>query len=247
MEINQSDTRYDYISPNFRQIYLDDSFPNMIAGDPTSSNWPHLRHGPHKWYCDKRAGPVGFLNRDEAHILYNTALQFAGKPALEIGCFMGWSAGHLAAGGIDLDIIDPLFGDPAVKESVLSSLSRTGFSGKIRWYAGTSPDVVDRLGRQGSRWELIFIDGNHDFPAPVQDAVVCERYAATDALILFHDMNAPAVAEGLYYLRDRGWNVRLYHTAQIMAAAWRGAALPVDHIPDPKANWPIPEHLRGLP
>ena len=93
---------------------------------------------------------------------------------------------------------------------------------------------------------MIFIDGDHDFPAPVRDAVVCERYAAADAQILFHDLNAPSVAEGLYYLRDRGWNTRLYHTSQIMGVAWRGAAVPIEHVPDPAANWPVPEHLRAL-
>lgn len=246
VDANTQDGRRDYISPNFQRIDLDASFPNMIVGDPAVSNWPYLRRGPHYWYCDRRVVGVGFLNRDEAHILYNSALRMAGSPALEVGCFMGWSACHMAAGGVTLDVIDPWLGDAALRDSVVASATSAGCAGTMRLHAASSPAAVEALGRQGRRWSLIFIDGDHSFPAPVRDAVVCERYAAPDALILFHDLNAPPVAEGLYFLRDRGWNVRLYHTSQIMGVAWRGTVLPVDHIGDPEANWPVPEHLRDL-
>jgi predicted O-methyltransferase YrrM len=236
----------DYVSPNFRRIRLDAAFPHMVAGDPARCGWEYLRPGPHTWYCDSRMPGVGFLSRDEAHILYNTALDFAGRAALEVGCFMGWSAAHMAAAGVRLDVIDPLLNEAMVRESVIASLTATGGGGGVRLHPARSPEAVAALGRQGQVWSLIFIDGDHSFPAPVRDAVACERYAATDALILMHDLNAPAVAEGLYYLRDRGWNVRLYHTAQIMGVAWRGAAEPVAHIPDPTAHWPVPQHLQDL-
>jgi hypothetical protein len=51
-------------------------------------------------------------------------------------------------------------------------------------------------------------------------------------MMLFHD------------LANQGWKTRIYHTAQIMAAAWRGSVHPVDHQPDPTIVWPIPNHLR---
>lgn len=238
--------RRDYISPAFQRIHLDACFPDMTPADPATCAWPYLRQGPHLWYVDRRFPGTGFLNRDEVHILYNTALRFEGKATLEIGCFLGWSTCHLAAAGVDLDVVDPILGDPAIRDSITASMTAANIVRTVRMHATSSPDGVEVLGRQGLRWSLIFIDGNHDFPAPVRDAVVCERYAAVDALILFHDLNAPAVAEGLYYLRDRGWDTRLYHTSQIMGVAWRGAVSPVDHVPDPAARWPVPEHLRGL-
>jgi len=37
---------------------------------------------------------------------------------------------------------------------------------------------------------LIFIDGNHDAPAPLNDAIICEQLAEADALILFHDLTS---------------------------------------------------------
>jgi hypothetical protein len=81
----------------------------------------------------------------------------------------------------------------------------------------------------------------------LQDAQVAERYAAEDALILFHDLASPDVAEGLNYLRDRGWNTMIYQTMQIMGVAWRGNVKPVEHIPDPAVNWTLPEHLKDYP
>ncbi|HEY1933267.1 MAG TPA: class I SAM-dependent methyltransferase [Acetobacteraceae bacterium] len=246
MSANWPLIRRDYVSPGFQRIHLDACFPEMMTADPATCTWPYLRHGPHLWYGDRRFPGTGFLNRDEVHILYNTALRFEGRPALEIGCFMGWSTCHLAAAGVDLDVIDPILGDTAIRDSITTSMTAAGIVRAVRMHATTSPDGVTTLGRLGMRWSLIFIDGDHEFPAPVRDAVIGERYAAVDALIMFHDLNAPAVAEGLYYLRDRGWDTRIYHTSQIMGVAWRGAVSPVDHVPDRAARWPVPEHLRDL-
>jgi predicted O-methyltransferase YrrM len=237
---------HDYVSAGLETICLDQHFPNMIVGDMSSCGWPHLRRtSPHIWYCDRRIAGCGFLNRDEAHILYNTALRFAGADALEIGCFMGWSACHLAVAGVKLDVIDPFLADAGIRKSVSDSLTSAGALSQVTLHAASSPEAVHALGSQGKRWSLMFIDGDHEFPGPVRDAVACEPYATKDAAILFHDVNAPAVAEGVYFLKDRGWNTRLYHTSQIMAVCWRGDFVPVEHIPDPAAGWPVPDHLRA--
>jgi hypothetical protein len=93
------------------------------------------------------------------------------------------------------------------------------------------------------RWPLFCIDGAHEGVAPLR-AVVCERFAEADAMILFHDLACPDVAAALAYLRARRWNVRLYQTMQIMGAAWRGNVQPVRHEPDPRVAWRLPEHLK---
>ena len=85
----------DYVSPGLARIRLDDSFPNMVVGDKATATWPYLRREiPHNWYVDRRQPTVGFVNRDEAHILYNSALRCPGRQ-LEIGCWLGWSACHM--------------------------------------------------------------------------------------------------------------------------------------------------------
>lgn len=241
--------RYDYVSPGQRRIYLDYSFPLMTVVDPSSHPWPYVRKEiPHLSHADLRQPLIGFVSRDEAHILYNTALKFQGKPALEIGCWLGWSTAHLASGGVVLDVVDPALANPQIYESVDQSLRLAGVRSNVNLYPGHSPEKAEEIAREKNRrWSLIYIDGNHDAPAPLLDAQVADRYAAEDALILFHDLASPDVAEGLNYLRARGWNTMIYQTMQIMGVAWRGNVQPVEHIPDPAVDWTLPEHLKGYP
>jgi glycosyltransferase involved in cell wall biosynthesis/predicted O-methyltransferase YrrM len=238
----------DYISPDFAIVLPDECFPNMIVGDTEIQPWPYLRREvPHNWYVDKRHPTVGFLSRDEAHILYNTALKFKGKKALEIGCWLGWSACHLALAGVKLEIVDPLLARPDFYESVSNSLQAAGVLDSIHLVAGYSPQAVEELAAQlQTKWSLIFIDGNHEAPGPLNDAIICEQLAAQDALILFHDLAAPDVAQGLDYFKQKGWQTMVYQTMQIMGVAWRGNVEPVIHLPDPKVNWVLPAHLQSF-
>lgn len=239
----------DYISPGFKTVKPDFAFPNMIVADPHTSSWPYLRREiPHNWYVDKRHPVIGFLSRDEAHILYNNALQFKGKKALEIGCWMGWSATHLLLAGVDLDIVDPLLAKPEIRDSVVASLQAAGkaagIQGSVTLNPGYSPQKVEELvAKSNKKWSLIFIDGEHGAPGPLNDAISCEKYAEADAMILFHDLTAPDVAQGLDYLKDRGWRTMIYQTMQIMGVAWRGNVQPVAHQCDPKVAWTLPKHL----
>lgn len=235
----------DYVSPGFEVVHLDRCFPNLTLGNPDDCPWIYLRREiPHNWYVDRRFPYVGFLSRDEAHILYNNALQFQGKKALEIGCWMGWSACHLAKSGVELDVIDPLLAQPLQSESVTHSLQAAGVLDSVRLHPGFSPGKVEQLAReQNSPWSLIFIDGDHEGMAPLQDAIACEPFAAADAAILFHDLASPDVARGLEYLRQRGWQTMVYQTMQIMGIAWRGNVYPVQHQPDPSVAWSLPDHL----
>lgn len=241
----------DYVSPNFALVMPDREFPEKILGDRNACPWLYLRREvPHNWYVDRRIPTWGFVSRDEASILYNTALLFRGKKVLEIGCLMGWSACHLALAGIELDVVDPLLTNPEVFASVQTSLVGANpasveaqGNGRIVMVAEASPEAVHKLARHRGEWSLFFIDGDHEGDAPLRDTMACEQYAAADAAMLFHDLSSPAVAAGLFYLHQRGWKVKLYHTAQIMGVAWRGNVEPVHHIPDPNVNWTIPDHL----
>ncbi|BCL34801.1 class I SAM-dependent methyltransferase [Nostoc sp. MS1] len=237
----------DYVSPGLEIIKPDKCFPYMIIEDTSVSDWPYLRREiPHNWYVDKRQTYVGFLSRDEANILYNTALKFRGKKALEIGCWYGWSACHIALAGVDLDVIDPLLAQEDIYASVTNSLQNAGVLETVNLVSGYSPQKVEELAEELQRkWALFFIDGSHDAPCPLNDAKICEKFAEKDALILFHDLNSPDVTQGLDYLKQQGWNTMIYQTMQIMGVAWRGNIEPVQHQPDPKIDWHLPEHLQN--
>jgi glycosyltransferase involved in cell wall biosynthesis/predicted O-methyltransferase YrrM len=239
----------DYVSPGLAIVRPDLAFPNMTLGEPNTCPWPYLRQEiPHNWYVDRRNPTIGFLSRDEALILYNIALQFQGKRALEIGCWMGWSACHLALAGVVLDVIDPLLARSEVYDSVRGSLEAAGVIDRVNLVPGYSPQQVELLAsQQQRRWSLIFIDGNHEAPGPLQDAIACEPYAETDAAIVFHDLASPDVAEGLNYFRQQGWNTLVYQTMQIMGIAWRGNVQPVAHQSDRSVSWQLPTHLQQYP
>jgi glycosyltransferase involved in cell wall biosynthesis/predicted O-methyltransferase YrrM len=241
--------RGDYVSPGFAVTRPDACFPHLAAGDPRGHPWPYLRREvPHTWYVDRRRPTIGFLSRDEAHVLYNTALRFRGLRALEVGCFLGWSTCHLALAGVDLDVIDPGLSHAGIYQEVTRSLVTAGVREAVRLHPGKSPGRVRELAASAGRgWSLFFIDGDHEAPAPLYDAVACAACAEPDALVLFHDLAAPAVAQGLDYLRGQGWQTAVYQTMQVMGAAWRGAARPVGHRPDFRVSWELPGHLHGHP
>lgn len=238
---------YDYFPPGLATVAPDAAFPNMVEGNRHRSTSPyHRREVPHKWYVDIRHPSIGFVSRDEALILYNTARQFEGKAALEIGCWMGWSACHLALGGVVLDVIDPSLAQREIGDSVVNSLRLAGVADRCQLHAGASPIGVQALAeRLQRRWSLIFIDGDHQAPHPLEDAIVAERHAEENAIILLHDLAFPDVAPALDYLRSQGWNTMVYLTMQIMGVAWRGSVTPVRHVPDPGLDPQLPSWLAG--
>lgn len=238
----------DYVAPGFWVIQPDEAFLHMRIGDPSDTAWPYLRRDvSHNWYVDDRAPSVGFVNRDEASILYNSARLFVGRRCLEIGCWRGWSTAHIAAGSGALDVVDPVLGQPEWRADVENSLRRAGVLDRTKLYALPSPEGLEELISEDKRpWSFIFIDGDHEGDAPRRDAEAVIAHAADDALILLHDLLAPAPAKALSYLRAQGWRTLVYQTSQIMAVAWRGDVAPVPHTPDAAQIWRLPEHLRSF-
>jgi predicted O-methyltransferase YrrM len=237
----------DYVSPGLAVVTPDDAFPNMMIGDTSVPRWIWLRRWVEQnWYTDRRNPDAGFASRDEASILYNSAMLFRGKPCLEVGCWRGWSAVHLALGAGAIDIIDPVFGDPGFAESIRASCEAAGVLDRVTFHEGFSPAAIDTLSQStNTRWSFIFIDADHEGDAPRLDAEAAIRNAADTAMVMFHDLSSPYVAAGLDAMRDAGWRTMVYQTMQIMGVAWRGNVEPVQHIPDPKVFWTLPRHLSG--
>jgi len=239
----------DYVAPGLDIVLPDRCFPNIVRGDVAAQPWKYMRREiPHNWYVDARDPLMGFVSRDEAAILYNTARVFAGHPALEIGCWRGWSTCHLGLGGVRLDVLDPVLEDVTRRGEIEVMLGCAGIADNVQLHAGRSPDAIAAIATQrGRKWSLFFIDGDHETPAPLFDAEACLEHAAEDAAFLFHDLASPDVASGLRALEQCGFHVMLFQTMQIMGIAWRGRVTPVHHIPDPEVPWQLPHHLVGLP
>jgi hypothetical protein len=240
---------HDYVADNLTAPSLDHLFPNMIEVDKGVSTWPWLRREiDHAFRVDRRNPIVGFINRDEASILYSNAKLFAGKKGIEIGAWRGWSTAHLIASSLaTLHVIEPLLADPDWRAEFASITRGAGGETMTTLIPEKSPAAVTRLGASGLRWSFAFIDGDHDGDAPTQDALACAAYMEATAMVLFHDLVSPYVAKGLRALESRGWNVMAYQTAQMLGVAWRGEVAPVAHKPDPTQVWRVPDHLRGIP
>jgi predicted O-methyltransferase YrrM len=238
----------DYVSENLTVPNLDSRFPNMVVGDKEAITWPYFRKEiDHTWYVDRRNPEVGFINRDEAAILFSNARLFSARKGMEIGAWRGWSTCHLLLSGLaSLHVIEPLLRDPDWKREFAASVDSSGESDRAVLIAGPSPEEVTRLGESGNRWSFVFIDGDHDGPAPTNDALTCARYLEPTAMIMFHDLISPHVAAALRALAAEGWRTRVYQTAQMMGVAWRGDISPVPHKPDPTQKWRVPEHLAGF-
>lgn len=238
----------DYVADNLAAPSLDHLFPNMIEVDKSVSTWPWLRRDiDHAFRVDRRNPIVGFINRDEASILYSNARLFAGRRGLEIGAWRGWSTAHLIASGLStLHVVEPLLADPDWQAEFLEVTHGAGGGATTILVPETSPEAVTRLGQSGVRWSFAFIDGDHDGDAPSRDALATAPFLEATAMVLFHDLVSPHVAKGLRGLEQRGWNVMAYQTAQMLGVAWRGEVAPVAHKPDPTQRWNIPDHLRGI-
>jgi predicted O-methyltransferase YrrM len=238
----------DYISPNLSVPDLAALFPNMIVGDTQALTWPYFRKEiGHTWYTDRRNPQVGFINRDEAAVLYSNARLFAGRRGIEIGAWRGWSTCHLLVSGLaSLHVVEPLLADAEWRGEFAAAVAGAGAADRAILIAGTSPEEVVRLGEAGERWSFAFIDGDHDGQAPTNDALACEPYLEPTAMVVFHDLVSPHVAAALRALDARGWKTMVYQTAQIMGVAWRGDIAPVAHTPDPAQKWSVPDHLSGF-
>ena len=238
----------DYVSDNLDVPNLVSLFPNLIVGDKEAVTWPYFRKEiDHTWYVDRRNPEVGFINRDEAAILYSNAGLFPGRRGLEIGAWRGWSTCHLLLSGLaSLHVIEPLLADADWNREFVAAVNGAGEANRAILVPGSSPAEVVRLGEEGRRWSFAFIDGDHDGQAPTNDALACEPYLEATAMILFHDLISPHVSAALRALDARGWRTMVYQTAQMMGVAWRGDIAPVRHKPDPSQRWSVPDHLAGF-
>jgi predicted O-methyltransferase YrrM len=239
--------RYDYLPEGLVSPSLLSLFPYAQAQSPWPVAWPYLRKSiPHIWRSDTRgSGAVtGNASVEEAAYLYTIAMQFKGKRGLEIGTHFGWTAAHLLSAGLQLDCIDPAFIDAQRLTDVAQVLDAITDAKDYTLWAGGSPSLVEQAFSAGSApWSLAFIDGDHDGEAPAIDAAAVIPFLADDAVVIFHDLVSPHVADGLAVMQEADFSIRLIHTQQIIGVAWRGDVQLPQHRQDPNIPVVFPSHL----
>jgi glycosyltransferase involved in cell wall biosynthesis len=231
----------DHVSPTLVPIKPDRALPYLAARPAEAGAQPR--------YVDARYPVMGMLSRDEALLVHTVALGFAGKPALEIGCWVGWASVHLAAAGVRLDMVDPLLADPTVQDTVVKALAEIARQ-PTRIAAGNAPAALAGMEPppEGT-WSLFLVDGPRDAATLTATLGECIRRAAPDAAVLVAGLAEPEVARAFaeVFTSAPGWRTRVYRTAGLLGLAWRGAVEPVKHVPDPAlAERALPAALQTL-
>ncbi len=246
---NTTNADYDYVSSGFIYPGLDEYFPNRVAGNKHDHPWVYLRATvPHTWYVDWRNPLMGWLSNDEAAALHTLARVIPNARALEVGSHRGWSTAHVATAVATLDVVDPAFAEKEWLEDVAGALQRCGVLDRCSLFPGFSPSKVAELHQYNKQkqWDFAFIDGNHEGDASRLDAATVSQYMAKNAIVVFHDLSSPDVANGLAFMRSLGWRTMIFQTMQILGVAWRGDLKMPVHTPDPRVHWDLPAHLHSF-
>lgn len=141
----------------------------------------------------------GWMHRSELRYLAEQASQY--HHCLEVGSFMGRSTKALAMATpgtvyavddwrgeadqpLDRDELQRRFTEHLMPELV---------KGKVVHINMASLDAAKRYQAKGLRWQLIFLDGSHDYESVVADITHWLPLLAPGGVLLGHDYHMPAV------------------------------------------------------
>ncbi len=164
---------------------------------------------PGRMYQDWECGGAICCSSEEAIILMNEIYRWGRMQVLEIGTYVGWSALHMAtalpAGGL-LTCVDTFAErkDGDVEAVLRANIGRSGLDAKINVVRGESPDVLPAVAPPGG-WDMVFIDGEHNWGQPMRDVQGVLPLLAPGAVIFLHDAWMPDVSVAIAWLRGQGW------------------------------------------
>lgn len=195
--------------------------PRLVA-HPGTSGLPDLH------YTDFDLGGAVCCTQDEAAILHNAAASHNPRMALEIGSYVGWSAAHIARAFrgklFCLETFSELgegVSPEQAKMRFAENIARMRQDGCIELVCGRSPDVIGSIAPAGG-FDFVFIDGDHHDRHPLQDVAGVMQYLSPTGLIALHDLWEPDVLDAAKFLKNNGFNVEIFSTANYLGFAWRG-------------------------
>lgn len=179
-----------------------------------------------------------FMTHDEAAILHHCANSSPGT-WIDIGSRFGWTSIHIAvpAGCLCLSV-DPIYSEPDKMERYAENMQLNRLDSRFcRPFNLTSDDFFKYFDFKDKKVSGVCIDGNHDSPFPLRDAINASSVLDVDGIIVFHDFWGKPIRDGAEHLMDNGYKCRVYSTPNGMAACWRGKNEPPMHRPDPAVDW----------
>ena len=173
----------------------------------------------------------GFWTENEVELLSEIAEQFRGS-WLEIGAHTGWCTEDIAFLS-EVVAIEPMF---------------SIFEWYQRFFDNIHPDlrrnVMPWAGRSdqyfaihGGKFDGCLIDGDHEAPHPLNDAIACYERLNERGVIILHDFRGGSIWDAAKYLVDQGMNWRVYPSVNMVFVAWRGEFSPPPDIQEGDTDW----------
>jgi hypothetical protein len=115
-----------------------------------------------------------------------------GLDVLEVGAYEGLSTVQLASTANTVTTVDTFDGrgtpEPRdTRDTFHANLQAAGLYHKVAIRPGESAEVLSRLIEQDYAYDLVFIDGSHDYDSVALDAALGQRLLRPDGALVFHD------------------------------------------------------------
>ena len=189
----------------------------------------------------------GYATKDEAGILFTAAEKFGGD-WLELGSHTGWTGSHIILGGAaSYTGLDPEYSRACFNKTKDPSkfLNRTrdniknavGSLDRVTLLGVGSHEIMPQWINEEKKFDFIFVDANHDSPYPVVDAILSDLVLKENGAVFFHDAIGAPVQAAVEYVRRKGYKIRFYDTAQIMAVAFKGSIELPPFEPSTSYDW----------
>lgn len=199
---------------------------------------------PSDWADKADSDPVlgiykacGCWTHDERAILHNVARQIRGT-WLDIGAATGITTAHLARDVDRVIAIEPMFSLPEFYSRFAANVSIQLTAGRVMPWAGRSDQyfyVWDGAG--GRTFDGVVVDGDHNHPVPMNDAIGAWCRLKDRAVVLFHDFRGAPVWDAAKWLVDQGMRFKVYFTPHMVCLCWRGEFAPPEHQRDTSVDW----------
>lgn len=168
--------------------------PKVVPMPPgPGSVYPEINRG--FWPSKALPDVDGWLSDVEGDCLARHA---RGRRVLEIGCYRGRSTIWMARTATSVLSVDPMDDRGAPR---MDGDTHTIFEANVKRYCagrdvnlflGTSEEFVDKSAFQGQFFDLIFIDGAHDYESVKRDIELCWPLLVPKGVLAFHDYHSAA-------------------------------------------------------
>lgn len=178
----------------------------------------------------------GYWSQDECAILCAVAAQVQGH-WLDIGARFAWTAAHIAEMGRIVSVVDPILSTPDGYNRFSENMYN--WWNRLAKIYDTGAEEAFSVMPSWRKYAGFVIDGNHDYPYPLMDAVNAYRFRAEGCVILMHDYWGKPIRDAADWLRIYGFQNKVYYTPNGVCLCWRGLPdfVAPEHVRDPQIDW----------